>query len=278
VEPVAETVIAETAAVEPAPMVAAPEAAEAPPMEATEAPVAAAAPPPPAPMAPAPLPPPASPDDSLAALRLALPGHFEKAPNRPLYLRQIRQVLRAAGCFIDERSGFRGLLDLLHQAQREGWVRLHRDRKGVWRVFPAGPAPAVAAATPAEVGVAVEAVPGLESSLEPDLGPGLDPDLEPDLEPDLLMPVETDVNWEMDAVPEEIIEADEIVERQQIAEPEAAPLPPPVAIEEVVAAEPPAEPPAKSRKPRALKTGARNTKRKPSTRRKTKEPPEPTGE
>ena len=87
-------------------------------------------------MAPLPLSPPASMEESLAALRQALPGHFEKAPNRPVYLRQIRQLLRAAGKSVDERSGFRGLLDLLHQAQREGWLRLHRDRKGVLASLP----------------------------------------------------------------------------------------------------------------------------------------------
>ena len=113
-----------------------------------------------------PAPAPASPEDSLAALRQALPSHFEKAPNRPLYLRQIRQLLRAAGSSVDERSGFRGLLDLLHQAQREGWLRLHRDRKGVWRVFPAAcPAPALTPATPAEVAVEVEAPPELEPDI-----------------------------------------------------------------------------------------------------------------
>jgi uncharacterized LabA/DUF88 family protein len=206
-------------------------AAEAP---ASEAPAAASAPPPAA--ATAPVPAPASPEDSLAALRQALPSHFEKAPNRPLYLRQIRQLLRAAGSSVDERSGFRGLLDLLHQAQREGWLRLHRDRKGVWRVFPAGPAPAVSPATPAEVEVAVE--------------------VPPELEPDLLVPVETDVNWEVEEPPEEIAEP---------AEP-----PPPAVLEEVVPAEPAPQP--KPRKPRATKAGAKSTKRKTSARRKAKEP------
>jgi hypothetical protein len=190
------------------------------------------------------MPPPASQEDSLAALRQALPGHFEKAPNRPLYLRQIRQLLRAAGSSVDERSGFRGLLDLLHQAQREGWLRLHRDRKGVWRVFPAGPAPAVSPAVPAgvELEMAVEAP----------------PELEPELEPDLLMPVETDVNWELEVLPEEIAEP---------AEP-----PPPTVIEEVAPAEPTPQP--KPRKPRAPRAAAKTGKRKTSGRRKAKEPAE----
>ncbi len=148
---------------EPAAEAAAVEAeAAAAEVPAGEGPAEAGAPPAPAPAATVPTP--ASAEDSLAALRQALPGHFEKAPNRPLYLRQIRQLLRAAGTSVDERSGFRGLLDLLHQAQREGWLRLHRDRKGVWRVFPAaGPASVPASAIPAEV--AVEGLPALEPEL-----------------------------------------------------------------------------------------------------------------
>jgi len=238
-------------AVEAPAVEAEPVAAEAPASEAPAAVPPATAPPAPAPMAPVPVPPPASLEDSLAALRQALPGHFEKAPNRPVYLRQIRQLLRAAGTSVDERSGFRGLLDLLHQAQREGWLRLHRDRKGVWRVFPAGPAPAVTPATSAEVEVAVEAPPELEPGLEPELGP--------ELEPDLIMPVETDVNWEAEAILEDI------------AEP-AEPPPAPAVVEEPVLVEPAPHP--KPRKPRAPKAGAKSGKRKPSTRRKAKPPAE----
>jgi uncharacterized LabA/DUF88 family protein len=231
-EPAVETAAAETESV-------AAVSVEAP---ASEAPAAASASPVPA--ATAPVSAPASPEDSLAALRQALPGHFEKAPNRPLYLRQIRQLLRAAGSSVDERSGFRGLLDLLHQAQREGWLRLHRDRKGVWRVFPAGPAPAMTSATPAEVAVGAP----------PDLEPGI----EPELEPEFLMPVETDVNWEVEALPEEIAEP---------AEPA-----PPTVVEELGLVEPAPQP--KTRKPRAPKAAAKTGKRKTSTRRKAKEPAE----
>jgi hypothetical protein len=218
--------VAEAAAVESEPVVA-----EAP---SSDAPSAASAPP--APAATAPASPPASPEDSLAALRQALPSHFEKTPNRPLYLRQIRQLLRAAGSSADERAGFRGLLDLLHQAQREGWLRLHRDRKGVWRVFPAGPAPALIPATSAEV--AAEAP--------------------PELEPELLMPVETDVNWEAESLPEDIVEPEETA--------------PPAVIDQLVLVEPTPQP--KPRKPRAAKAGAKGGKRKTSARRKAKEPAE----
>jgi uncharacterized LabA/DUF88 family protein len=239
--------VAEAAAVEAEGAAVAAPASEVP---ASEAPADAGAPPAPGATAPVPAPAgagPVSPEETLAALRQALPGHFEKAPNRPLYLRQIRQILRAAGSSIDERAGFRSLLDLLHQAQREGWLRLHRDRKGVWRAFPAGgAAPAATPATPAEV--AVEAEAPLE--LEHELGP------EP--EPDFLMPVETDVNWEAAELTEEIPEPEE---------------PPAInVIEEVVIVpvEPAAQP--KARKPRAPKAGAKSTKRKTPAKRKAKGP------
>ena len=204
---------------------------------------------------PAPPPPaPSSSDDTLAALKQALPGHFEKAPNRPLYLRQIRQILRAAGAFIDERSGFRGLLDLLHQAQREGWLRLHRDRKGVWRVFPAGPSPALAPAAPAEAGAPTEPAPELEPSVDSELGPEPEAEIEP--EPDL-MPGETDVIWESEAFPEDT------------AEPEESPLPPAV-VDEAVPIE--AAAPPKPRKARGAKAGAKTAKRKTPAKRRAKQP------
>jgi uncharacterized LabA/DUF88 family protein len=193
---------------------------------------------------------PASAEESLAALRLALPIHFEKAPNRPLYLRQIRQLLRAAGSSIDERSGFRGLLDLLHQAQREGWLRLHRDRKGVWRAFPAG-----GAATAATPSTPSDAAIGAEAPLE--TGQEMEPGLEQELEHEFLMPVETDVNWEAMELPEEL------------PEPEASPVV--EAIEEAVGASVEAAPPTKTRKPRAPKAGVKAAKRKAPAKRKTKE-------
>jgi len=69
----------------------------------------------------------------------------------PMYLRNVKQLLRAAeGGFDERRYGFMGLIDLLRACQREGLVRLERDRRGGLRVFkgPAlrqtGPSPAIA--------------------------------------------------------------------------------------------------------------------------------------
>ena len=55
----------------------------------------------------------------------------------PMYVRNVRQVLRAADASFDERRfGFGGLMDLLRACQRDGLLRLERDRRGALRVFP----------------------------------------------------------------------------------------------------------------------------------------------
>jgi uncharacterized protein (TIGR00288 family) len=75
-------------------------------------------------------------DQALATLRRAVEAETEKSPNRPLYLRHIRHGLRSVDKDFDERrAGFQGLTDLLHAAQREGWLSLQRDRNGVLRMF-----------------------------------------------------------------------------------------------------------------------------------------------
>lgn len=90
----------------------------------------------------------------------------QKAPGKPLYLRQISQALRGVGLDYDaRRHGFRAILDLLHEAQREGSLRLHRDHKGTWRVFPLTAAPAAgersASSAPSEGDAVAEALPGV---------------------------------------------------------------------------------------------------------------------
>jgi uncharacterized LabA/DUF88 family protein len=173
-------------------------------------------------------------------LQQAMAEAGQKAPGRPIYLRQISQALRPAGEEYDSRRhGFRAILDLLHQAQREGGLRLHRDRKGTWRVFPAAPA------TPARP--ALSAVPVAEAT---------------ESEP---APAEVDVAWE-DRAPdiEEVTEEATKVEETPLAE-LAAP---------VVSAEPapePAPPARKVRKSRAAR-GAKGGPRRVSSRRKPKEP------
>ena len=67
----------------------------------------------------------------------------------PMYLRNVKQILRQAdGGFDERRYGFSGLMDLLKACQRDGLLRIERDRRGGLRVFQgaslqrAAPAPA----------------------------------------------------------------------------------------------------------------------------------------
>src|SRR6185503_6879491 len=52
----------------------------------------------------------------------------------PMYLRNMKQILRAGG-FDERRYGFGGLMDLLRACQKEGLIRMERDRRGGLRVF-----------------------------------------------------------------------------------------------------------------------------------------------
>jgi uncharacterized LabA/DUF88 family protein len=197
--------------------------------------------------------------EAMGMLKLALTSASEKAPNRPLYMRHIRQALRAVDKSFDERhAGFRGMLDLLHQAQREGWLRLQRDRKGVWRIFPVSPIVS-APAEPAAAAVPVSETEGVAT---------------------------TDF-WESREIVTAALPAMELTEEHPLevvadAAPgaEAAPseTPSPVIEEsapaESLQAEPPAgiEVPRRGRKPRTARGSGRGTARRASTRRKTKEP------
>jgi uncharacterized LabA/DUF88 family protein len=55
----------------------------------------------------------------------------------PMYLRNVKQILRAAG-FDERRYGFGGLMDLLRACQKDGLIRMERDRRGGLRVFQGG--------------------------------------------------------------------------------------------------------------------------------------------
>ncbi len=101
---------------------------------------------------------------ALEILKRALAVAFEKSPGRPLYLRQIRQPLRALEPNFDERRyGYRGMLDFLHQAQRAGLLRLIRDHQGVWRIHPPSTAP-----TEVSAPLAAEPVDRAEASMATD--------------------------------------------------------------------------------------------------------------
>jgi uncharacterized protein (TIGR00288 family) len=64
---------------------------------------------------------------------------FEKADalKWPMYLRGVKQLIKAAEPDFDERDyGFSSLLDVLRQTQKAGVVKLERNRQGVLRIFP----------------------------------------------------------------------------------------------------------------------------------------------
>jgi uncharacterized LabA/DUF88 family protein len=67
----------------------------------------------------------------------------------PMYLRNVKQLLRAAdGAFDERRYGFSGLVELVRACQKDGLVRLERDRRGGLRVFPGPALQRAEAATP----------------------------------------------------------------------------------------------------------------------------------
>jgi uncharacterized LabA/DUF88 family protein len=58
-------------------------------------------------------------------------------PHWPMYLRSFKQFLRSLQPTFDERQyGFPSTYDLVRQAQKEGLLRVERNRQGVLRIFP----------------------------------------------------------------------------------------------------------------------------------------------
>ena len=97
------------------------------------------------------------PEDALALLRTALEKLGEQRSGKPLYVRHLAQGLRAVDPEFDETAyGFRTLTELMHLGQREGLLRMQRDRQGAWRVTPTTGEGGTAA--PAEVGWTPSAV------------------------------------------------------------------------------------------------------------------------
>jgi uncharacterized LabA/DUF88 family protein len=93
---------------------------------------------------------PASISDGIHLLQRVLqtPGAI---PRWPMYIRNVKQAMRAVDPSFDERR-HGNLVEILRAVQRDGIVRMERDRQGVLRVFQ-GPQlrPAQAASWPAEV-------------------------------------------------------------------------------------------------------------------------------
>ena len=104
------------------------------------------------------------PDQAAAAVQRVRDafGHPAQTPRWPMYVRQVKQFLRAGDEGFDERKyGFASIVDFLRACQREGVLRLERDRQGVLRVFPGGnlkPSMPAEPAEPIEPGNEAEAV------------------------------------------------------------------------------------------------------------------------
>ena len=73
----------------------------------------------------------------------------QRAPRWPMYIRQLKQYLRAVDPAFDERKyGFETLGDLMRACQRDGMLRIERDRQGGMRIFPGTLTPAAGDAIP----------------------------------------------------------------------------------------------------------------------------------
>jgi len=97
-----------------------------------------------------------APEEALGLLRTALEKLNEARSGKPLYVRHLAQGLRQVDPEFDEATyGFRTLTELMHFGQREGLLRMQRDRQGAWRVTPVS---AAADAPAAEVGWTPDAI------------------------------------------------------------------------------------------------------------------------
>lgn len=90
------------------------------------------------------------PEEALELLQRIL-APLQGTNPRPLYLRNVKQLLRAESPSFDEQQhGFASIVDLLRAGQAQNWLRLQRDRRGALRVFIPSTGPvAPAASSPA---------------------------------------------------------------------------------------------------------------------------------
>jgi hypothetical protein len=72
--------------------------------------------------------------DQAEGVRIAARLLRAPAARWPMYVRNVKQLLRA-GSFDERQYGFGGLMDLLRACQRENILRLERDRRGGLRAF-----------------------------------------------------------------------------------------------------------------------------------------------
>ncbi len=138
---------------------------------------------------------PAVPAETIGALKEMFINAAVK-PRWPLYMRGLKQFLRAADpSFNEQRYGFATLHDLARQLQREGVVRMERSRDGILRIFPtdrlaaelSSKAQAAPPPPPAEEPVQSVPIPEAEAAPPAELSP-LETPVE--VSPEVTIPVE----------------------------------------------------------------------------------------
>jgi hypothetical protein len=99
--------------------------------------------------------PPALDSDQVQQIVASIRDLFGRAalpPRWPMYVRQLKQYLRGVDQNFDEHKwGFGSIMEFLRVVQREGLLRLERDRRGQIRVFPGSALPAAASGVAAPV-------------------------------------------------------------------------------------------------------------------------------
>jgi hypothetical protein len=80
--------------------------------------------------------------DGVALVRRVL-AEATTQPRWPMYPRQFKQFLRSAQSDFDEKR-YGSIADLMRACQKDGLLRLERDRQGALRVFASGAAPRAA--------------------------------------------------------------------------------------------------------------------------------------
>jgi hypothetical protein len=132
---------------------------------------------------------------------------FQKANGRlhwPMYLRSFKQFLRSTQPPFDERQyGFSSIYDLVRQAQREGLLRVERNRQGILRIFPGERFPAADAEKPEAIPESVEAIPLESAPVAPD---EMNSATAPDAEPSVAIEIPLEFQAESPGKPETVKE------------------------------------------------------------------------
>ncbi len=186
--------------------------------------------------------PPVQPSEAVNSLEALLRDSRVK-PHWPMYLRTFKQFIRSLQPPFDERQyGFSSTYELVRQAQKEGLLRVERNRQGILRIYPADRFPKVSPEQPVEEPVGAETVEPLSEIASPETAPAPEPEPVTQLEaPSSTTEIQTEVS---EAVPE----------------PEPVTFQPEV-IEEVVEEEP-----APKQKPKRKRTSSAKSTRSGKTR------------